>query len=779
MSLADSSDLNPLGGPDDAAMHGFHRAELNGYRIRVRGQVQGVGYRPFVWQIAQRMGVRGTVLNDPRGVLITAVGGDIEGFFRALRDSAPPLARVDRITRGEYVFTSAPRSFQIVPSHGKGAHTGITPDAATCPDCVAEINQPGGRRYGYAFTNCTHCGPRFSILRQLPYDRANTAMSAFAMCPDCAAQYGDPSDRRFHAQPIACPNCGPQLWFEDGGNELPENPIGAAIAYMKAGRIVAIKGIGGFHLACDASNAAAIQTLRDRKQRPTKPLALMGSFGMVRRYAKISATEADLLSDPAAPIVLLTKNGRALPENIAPNQKRLGWTLPYTPLHHLLIAGFNGPLVMTSGNLSGEPQVIDNSDARAKLADIADAFLMHDRQIVRRLDDSVEQITPHGPMILRRGRGRVPSPLPLPPGFQGVPDIVAYGGHLKSAICLTKDNEALLSHHLGDLDNAPAWDAFCQADRDYAALLDHEPQIVAHDLHPDYRSSINAARKSGKRVAVQHHHAHLASCLGENGWPLDEGPVAGIILDGLGLGSDGTIWGGELLLGDYRAFERVAHLRPGPLIGGDAAQREPWRNLLARLDQAEMCDLADELLKGNPVNTLRRAATSGINAPMSSSIGRLFDAFAAGLGICRDAQSFEGEAAMALESLAQQSNAGLNDPYPMPWTGMECDPAPMFRAWADDRRLGKPASVMAARFHASVARAFCEVARHQIDAGLAKAIVLSGGCFQNATLLNLCMAELSDLPVMIHTKTPANDGGLAFGQALVAAAVHLAEADHA
>ncbi|WP_371225641.1 carbamoyltransferase HypF [Roseovarius sp. 2305UL8-3] len=739
-----------------------------GRRIRVRGQVQGVGFRPFVWQLAHGMGLRGDVLNDAEGVLIHVAGDGLDGFEAAIQTQAPALARVDAVESAPYHFDEVPRGFEIAASGAQGAETRVTPDAATCADCVADIRGEDPRRAGYAFTNCTHCGPRLTILRSLPYDRAQTSMAAFEMCADCAHEYRDPGDRRFHAQPVACAKCGPQLWLEVGGEVEEGDPIALTAARLKAGQIIAIKGLGGFHLACDATNPSVIALLRERKQRPGKPFALMGAIDHIRRFGAPSPEEAALLQDPAAPIVLIAKGAQDMPGDVAPGQARLGWMLPYTPLHHLLMDMVNRPLVMTSGNLSGEPQVIGNAEAREKLTGFADAFLMHDREILRRLDDSVERLTPQGLMVLRRARGRVPGTLPLPEGFEDAPQVVAYGAHLKSAICLIKNGQALLSHHLGDLDEALTWDEFQKADTDYADLFDHAPEVFACDLHPDYRSSQHAVVRAGQNplVEVQHHHAHLAACLAENGWARDAGPVAGIILDGLGLGTDGTVWGGELLLGDYQGFERLGHLTPAPLVGGDAAGREPWRNLLVRLDQAGMPDVVDKMLPEHPVALLRQAAQAVVNAPLSSSAGRLFDAFAAALGLCRDVQSYEGEAAMQLEALAVQSPEGLCDPYPF---GKGLDPAPMFLAWAQDAENDVPHAVMAARFHAGLAQAFCAPARALVEAGRAKAVALSGGCFQNATLLGLCCDRLRDLPVLIHTKTPANDGGLALGQALIAA----------
>lgn len=725
-------------------------------RIRVRGQVQGVGFRPFIWQLAQRHGVRGEVLNDPEGVLIHTVGGELEAFTQAITAQAPPLARVDAVEVSAHRFAQPPERFEIVASQGAGAETRVTPDAATCPDCLADIRSDDPRRAGYAFTNCTHCGPRFTILNGLPYDRAKTTMAGFEMCADCRAEYQDPGDRRFHAQPVACARCGPRLRLEEA-----HDPIAAAAGRLLQGAILAVKGLGGFHLCCDATNAAAIAELRRRKRRPTKPLALMAPWDDLLAYTAPSAEEAAALRSSAAPIVLLEK-GAPLPEALAPGQRRLGWMLPYTPLHHLLLDAVKRPLVMTSGNLSGEPQVIGNEEAREKLGDLVDSILDHDRDIARRLDDSVMQLAPSGPMILRRARGMVPGTLPLPKGFEDAPQVVAYGAHLKSAICLIKNGQALLSHHLGDLDDALTWDEFVKADADYAALFDHKPEVFACDLHPDYRSSQHAAtRACGAPFEVQHHHAHLAACLAENAWPLEGGRVAGILLDGLGLGEDGTVWGGELLLGDYRGFERRAWLKPAPLLGGDGANREPWRNALARLDQTGLGDWADALFPGKPGDMLRQAGAKGVNAPLSSSAGRLFDAVAAVLGLCAERQSFEGEAAMALEAVAE--GAGL---VPFAQSGSEIDPAPLFRALHQEGSVPQKAAM----FHSSLAQAFARPALALVESGEAEAVALSGGCFQNRLLLAETLRALGDVPVLIHTKVPANDGGLALGQALIAAA---------
>jgi hydrogenase maturation protein HypF len=476
----------------------------------------------------------------------------------------------------------------------------------------------------------------------------------------------------------------------------------------------------------------------------------MGTLAMIRRHSALSGDEVALLNDPAAPIVLLRAGGDRLPGALAPGLAHLGWMLPYTPLHHLLLDAFGGPLVMTSGNLSGEPQVIGNAEARQKLGHFADAFLMHDRAIARRLDDSVERITPQGPMILRRARGRVPGTLPLPDGFGNAPQIAAYGGQMKGAICLIKANQALLGHHLGDLDDALSFDAFLQADADYADLFDHRPDIVACDLHPDFQVTRHAESRGLPVVRVQHHHAHLAACLGENGWPIDGGPVAGIILDGLGLGTDGTIWGGEILLGDYRDFERRHWLQPAPLIGGDRAQMEPWRNALARLDAADLAEAADRLFADAPRALARQAVRAGVNTPLSSSAGRLFDAAAACLGICSMGQSYEAEAAMRLEALADRAGPVPGCGFGVDGAAGAIDPAPMFRDLVAGVQAGRDPAWIAAMVHAGVARGFAERAAALVASGEARAVALSGGCFQNLRLLTETLNALGDVPVLIH-----------------------------
>ncbi|PJE28181.1 Carbamoyltransferase HypF [Pseudooceanicola marinus] len=749
-----------------------------GYLLRVRGQVQGVGFRPHCWQLARRMGLRGWVLNDAQGVLIAVAGLRAGDFAAALRADAPPLARIEviEVTPHRFDNCSAPGpGFEIRASGGPGAETRVTPDAATCPDCLADIRGTG-RRAGYAFTNCTNCGPRFTIVTGLPYDRAQTTMAPFALCPACRAEYEDPADRRFHAQPVACPDCGPRTWLATrDGAEVPGEAIALAAERLRAGEILAIKGLGGYHLCCDATNAAAIERLRARKHRPTKPLALMAPLALIRRHATVSDAAATRLADPAAPILLLPRAGKPLPDSLAPGLDELGWMLPATPLHHLLSDAMARPLVMTSGNLSGEPQAIGNDEARATLGGIAEAFVQHDRAIARRLDDQVERMSPRGPVVLRRGRGSVPGTLPLPPGL---PDgqVLACGGQMKSAICLVKSGRALLSHHLGELDAPLTWQAYQQADGDYAGLFDHAPEAVAVDRHPDFRASQHGAERARAAglplVRVQHHHAHMAACMAEAGWGAEDGPVAGIILDGLGLGDDGTVWGGEILLGSYAGARRAAALAPAPLPGGDRAQSEPWRNAVMRLDAAGLGAAADRLFPDAPRALLRQAASSGMNAPLSSSVGRLFDAAAACLGICPDAQGYEGEAAMRLEALAGRARDVETPRWDLA-EGVETgtlDPAPLFHGLIEGLARGTSGAALARGVHLWIADSFARPARALVARGEARAVALSGGCFQNALLSEMITEALCDLPVLHHADVPAGDGGLALGQAVIALA---------
>lgn len=722
--------------------------------------MQGVGFRPFVWRLAREYGVAGWVKNDAEGVLIHAEGGDHTRFLEALRRDAPPISAIDAIEPCETEAKGA-EAFNIVLSQTGQAATRVAPDLATCPDCLEEVTSPG-RRQGYAFTNCTNCGPRLSIVVSVPYDRQATTMRGFEMCPACRAEYDDPADRRFHAQPIACPDCGPRLSrsVEDVAQEL------------RAGSIVAIKGIGGYHLVLDATNVHAIDRLRVRKKRPTKPLALMASSPrMVEAHCKVSPDERALLQDPAAPVLLLPRRQDCdLPDRLAPGLDLLGWMLPMTPLHHLLMHAVGKPVVMTSGNLSGRPQATTAERAEADLAGIADSFLHHDRPIARRLDDSVAQLAAGGLRVHRRARGYAPAPVHLPGAFAKAPPVLAFGAHLKSTFCLGDGQQALMSHHLGDLDDPDTVAEYERALDDYRVLFDHDPELAVCDLHPDYRSTRLAEASGLPLMRVAHHHAHMAAAMAENGWKPDDGPVAGIVLDGLGLGPDGELLGGELLLGGYAQAETIARLKPVALPGGEAAQREPWRNLFAQLHAAGLEARAAPFIPGKPLDQVSAMIDGGFNAPLCSSAGRLFDAVAAALGLAPEKLSFEGEAAMRLEAVARRGSCDAGEGYPFAIeTGgalRVIDPAPMWVALLSDLENGTSHAEIARRFHVGLADVFCDEARRAGAAGVA----LSGGCFHNATLLEAAISGLSGDRVLSHSTVPAGDGGIALGQIAIAAA---------
>ena len=768
--------------------------------IRVRGLVQGVGFRPTVWRLARDCGLSGDVRNDGAGVLIRLLGqaAVIDDFVARLIRECPPLARIDALERsvpGE-AFESAPGGFSIVASDGGDVHTGVVADAATCAACREEVLDPTNRRYRYPFTNCTHCGPRLSIVHRIPYDRANTSMAAFPMCPACESEYADPADRRFHAQPNACAVCGPRVWLEDAHGapatvDAAEDAIATASRLLRQGRVVAIKGIGGFHLACDACNADAVASLRQRKRRYRKPFALMArDLEAIERYCSIDESERALLGSSAAPVVLLRAVHQSrLAAEVAPGQSTLGFMLPYSPLHHLLLENWDTPLVMTSGNLSEEPQCTANEDAGRRLAGIADHYLLHDREIVNRVDDSVVRVMDDRPRVLRRARGYAPSPLVLPAGFERAAPVLALGGELKNTLCLLKDGQAIASQHLGDLEDACTADDFERTVDLYRQLFQHRPGAVAVDLHPDYRSTrygqALAAREGLELIMVQHHFAHIASVLADCGRALDAGPVIGVALDGLGFGADGTIWGGEFLLADYRGYRRVAHLAPAPMPGGTKAILEPWRNTYAHLathvgwdrfvQEFGGIELA-EYWHGKPLELLGTMIARAINAPQSSSCGRLFDAVAGALGVCRETIAYEGQAAIELEVLALSADTTVEQGYPFavntqvdPWI---LGPAPMWQALLTDLQQGVPLPTIAARFHAGLADAVVGLAgrlaaSHQVDS-----VALSGGVLQNKTLFQAVARGLrtSGLHVLSHSRVPTNDGGLSLGQAVVAAA---------
>ncbi len=973
-------------------------------RIRVRGLVQGVGFRPTVWRLARELGLSGEVRNDGEGVLIQArgAGAALETFCQRLVSECPILARIDSLERqpwpaglaaldsaaaeagagrgteadsrtgadagsgtwigigtgaedGDRAGTVETEGFHIRASVAGRIETGVVADAATCAACAAEIADPADRRYRYPFANCTHCGPRLSIVRAIPYDRANTSMAAFPLCPDCRREYEDPADRRFHAQPIACPVCGPRAWLEDvQGQEIAPasldavDAVAAASRLLAQGQILAIKGIGGFHLACDATNAQAVAALRQRKGRYRKPFALMArDLEVIRRYAWLTEVEASALQSPAAPVMLLDKkqaDPTPLADQVAPGQTTLGFMLPYSPLHRLLLRDWNRPLVMTSGNRSEEPQCIANDDARQRLTGLADAFLLHDREIFNRVDDSVLRVMDGEVRPLRRARGLAPLPLNLPPGFAVAAPVLALGGELKNTICLLRSGtravsaplagsgaalvmeegvhplpptpsrvgrggktghallneaplpisaegdgagkslptaadmggavqgggspaQAILSQHLGDLEDARTADEFERTLGLFQALFHHRPVRLALDLHPDYRSTLVgqalAAERGIEVVRVQHHFAHIASVLADAGWPLDAGAVLGIAFDGLGWGADGTVWGGEFLVADYRGYERLGQLRPVPLPGGARAIREPWRNLYAQLATclgweevtAAYPDLElTRYLATKPLATLDTMMARGLNSPQTSSAGRLFDAVAAALGLCRDGISYEGQAAIELETLAVTADARAltaGETYPFGLVEAEgrwlLDPAPFWRRLLEDlanvplalslegrdqvsqdrdqegtgqiihdqdlrdtgqviqERLIRAAGlqnlkhargsmgpvvkergqgdadqgiheralgIIAARFHLGLARAAAELAVRLAEARGLDTVALSGGVMQNKTLFEALARELRGrgMRVLSHRQVPANDGGLALGQAVIAAA---------
>ena len=778
--------------------------DLQGRAIRLTGVVQGVGLRPAVWRLARACGIRGAVWNDGRGLVIRAWGAAtaVDDFISRIAEEAPPLARIEGIS-SRFLSGAAPAAgFVIMASRAGAAHTAIAADAATCPDCLAELCDPADRRYRYPFTRCTHCGPRLSIVSAIPYDREHTSMVGFDLCPACRAEYEDPADRRFHAQANACPDCGPRLWLEDSAGRpfMPpgaRDVIDAARCLLEAGHILAIKGLGGVHLACDAANQQVVSTLRERKQRPHKAFALMArDIAMLSDYAQPSAGERRLLQDPAAPIVLLAAQGRTLATGIAPGMERLGFMLPYTPLHHLLMQDMQRPIVLTSGNRNDAPPCLDNHTARSHLAGITDYFLLHDRPILNRLDDSVVQLAAGRPRLLRRARGYVPAPLALPSGFSAAPSVIAMGGGLKSTFCFIRDGGALLSPHLGDLEEVASYEDYQHHLALYRRLYGQDAALIAVDRHPEYPSTRlgrELARETSVRLLeVQHHHAHIAACMAEHGLPAATAPVLGVALDGLGLGDDGALWGGEFLLADYCGYEHLAGFQPVPLPGGDRAVREPWRNTYAHLQaglgwelvQRRYPDLAIvRLLAGQPLNTLDAMMVRGLNAPPTSSCGRLFDAVAASLECCMAAVSYEGQAAMVLEALATPLyRAEAAHAYPHEQV---CHAGRLVIGWQalwlrllDDLRAGVTPGVIAARFHQGVVQAVIEtVLRLVVDREI-DTVVLGGGAFQNALLLAGVSVGLKEqgLRVLAPERVPPNDGGLSLGQAVVAAAQVLSEA---
>ena len=744
--------------------------------VRVEGVVQGVGFRPFVYSLATRLGLSGWVGNDVDGVFAEVEGpaAGVRQFLDALSAEPPPLARVDRVSATS-MMPNGGAGFAIAASDSTGRRRAlISADSATCGDCLAELADPADRRFGYPFINCTNCGPRFTIITGVPYDRPLTTMAPFAMCAACAAEYHDPANRRFHAQPVCCPDCGPRLRLLDAhGTELPGEPLPQAGRLLAAGQVLAVKGLGGYHLAADATSQAAA-ALRGRKHRADKPFALMvADLAAARKLCELGEAGQALLTSARRPVVLLPRRpGAAVADAVAPGNSELGLMLPYTPLHHLLLRQVAGPIVLTSGNVSDEPIAYRDDDALTRLAGIADAFLTHDRDIHIRTDDSVVRPVREQVSLLRRSRGYAPEPVTVAAGFPR--PVLACGAELKNTFCLAQGTRAFVSHHIGDLENFETLRSFTEGIEHFRRLFDIDPEVVAYDLHPDYLSTKHALELTGvDLVGVQHHHAHIASCLADNE---EAGPVIGVAFDGTGYGEDGTIWGGEFLIADLTGFERAGHLAAVPMPGGAAAIRQPWRMAAAYLDAAfggePPAGLAVQARNADRWPQVVTLAQRRINAPATSSAGRLFDAVAALLGV-RDAINYEGQAAIELEQWADPAERGA---YP---AGLSAGPGPvqvygtdLVRAAAEDLLAGTPPAAVAARFHGGVAEVIvrgCERLRER--SGLAT-VALSGGVFQNRLLLGLVMDGLAaaGFRVLTHTRVPPNDGGISLGQAVVAAA---------
>ncbi len=784
------------------------------WQMRVRGTVQGVGFRPTVWRLAEGLGLGGEVINDGEGVLIRFLAEEAMArrFEADLRSESPPLATIEAIELTRLIEDADYSSFEIATSVASASRTAVTADAVTCEACLQETMSPFERRFRYPFTNCTHCGPRFSIVRGVPYDRAQTTMASFEMCAACRDEYRSPADRRFHAQPIACHACGPKAWLVrvDGravsfDRHSMLDDVDAVASLIQKGEIVAIRGIGGFHLACDATQGEVVERLRRRKRRDAKPFALMArDLEVIRAHCTLSPMEEELLESVAGPIVLLARRASCdLPSAIAPGLSTLGFMLPTTPLHHLILRRLDHPVVMTSGNTSSEPQITNNSEIRERLGSIADYALLHDREIANRVDDSLIRVDLERPRLLRRARGYAPGPLALPEGFETAGGIVAFGGELKSTFCLVQDGQAILSPHQGDLEDVRTYDDYVRQLDLLAELFDHRATHRVADLHPEYLSAKLARARSQADglplFEVQHHHAHVAACMAENEVPMNTRPMLGIALDGLGYGDDGTLWGGEFLLADYRSYRRLATFKPVAMLGGAQAIHEPWRNTYAHLvaeigwprfarsyDQLELFSF----LESKPRAMLDRMLTRGLNSPMSSSCGRLFDAVAAAAGICREQAAFEGQAAMLLEAAADpaiaeeplaEDGSDLLYPFAIPKLGGDgmpyIEPIAMWQAVLGDLVLDTPIATLSARFHRGLARVMARMASRLLnELGAREAdptVVLSGGCFQNRILLQLTVRELEarDFRVLTHAAVPANDGGLALGQAAIAAAL--------
>jgi len=752
-------------------------------RISAKGVVQGVGFRPFIYGLAKKYRLNGWVCNTSEAVKIEVEGDrmSLDSFISAISKEAPPLAQVEELSVS-FDSPAGYTGFEIRSSEAQpGKYQLVSPDIATCKPCIDDVFTPGNRRRHYPFTNCTNCGPRFTIIKDIPYDRPLTTMSRFKMCPDCRREYDDPLDRRFHAQPNACPACGPRLELTDNqGKPAVCGDIIAKIAeFLREGRILAIKGLGGFLLACNAENAEAVTLLRRRKHRPSKPLAVMlKDIEEIRKHCTVSDEEEKLLSSPQSPIVLLEwKSSSSICHETAPGLKYLGVMLPYTPLHHLILRESNLPLVMTSGNISEEPIAGQNSEALRRLGDIADYFILHDRDIHSTYDDSVAMVLAQGPMLVRRARGYAPFPIRL---TFTVPQILACGAEEKNTFCLTRDNRAFVSQHIGDMENIETLAHYESTIDLYKQLFRINPTIIAYDMHPDYlptKYALEQVERHGwKPVAVQHHHAHIASCLADNG---KEGPVIGVAFDGTGYGTDGHIWGGEFLVADYKGFRRAGQLQYLPLPGGALAIKKPYRTalgyILALLGESALDNRLNFLdrIAAAERELVRRQVESNFNSPLTSSMGRLFDAVSAMAGICSTID-YEAQAAIGME-MAAYSAPGEEDPYPFSLTGGNSYTIVLLHelvaAVLDDLLKGRHSSTVAMRFHNTIAVIAHDVCmKIRSESGL-NSVALSGGCFQNRLLLTKVTGLLgqSGFNVITHRDVPANDGGISLGQAVIAA----------
>ncbi len=754
--------------------------DVKGLAIHVRGIVQGVGFRPFVYQLAVKNHLTGWVRNTSNGVDIELNGTNstLDQFVNELKSSPPPLARIDEFS-AKPVLAGVYTQFSIIESHSDpDQFIPVSPDMSICPDCLRELFDPANRRYRYPFINCTNCGPRFSIIKNIPYDRPFTTMADFPLCPECRSEYENPLDRRFHAQPVACPVCGPSIKYFEVGKQITsdEDALISSREAIRKGLILAVKGLGGYHLACDAANSESVRELRHRKKRVEKPFALMAfSLDSIHRYCHVSIEEQELLESRQRPIVLLEKrNDCTLPEELAPGQKSLGFMLPYTPLHYLLLEpddGFSDVLVMTSGNLSEEPIAYDDTDASERLSPLADAFLTHNRGIHMRVDDSVCRIVNHNPYLIRRSRGYAPDPLTLP--FP-LPEIFAAGAELKNHFTLTRESYAFHSHFIGDLENYETLQSYEQAIVHFENLFRIKPKFLVCDLHPDYLSTGYAQTRSQQEnlplVQVQHHHAHLAACLLDNNFETDD-PVIGLTFDGTGYGTDGTIWGGEVLVGGYKGYQRRFHLEQFPLPGGDIAVRTPARTALSIL---HTCNIPWELhlspvenFSNAELAVIKSQLSAMINSPLTSSMGRLFDGISSILGI-RQKVTYEGQAAIELEACADLNETRA---YTFVLKDDVIKFGTVITSILADLQAKVPVSVISARFHNTVADLCLIISRIIRDETGITSVALSGGVWQNVLLLTkaIKLLEGNGFKTLTHKRVPTNDACVSLGQAVIAA----------